>query len=283
MESFNYQIYLSNYPDLKDFDNLQKAFRHYQQFGKAEGRVDTPIINKIPTNSKFGVILFYNIICNYIAKCNNLKMNYLEFTKTKQLGIDLYIGENVYDSTLILNNKNIDSIMQNESVFSKNIIIQDTFKTSTVAKFIKDHLLKIKTKIISSNPYKPRYSANNDLFIHIRLNGIQNSNDFESFAYYDLIISKITYDTGYISSDLINHPICTKLIRKYNLLVINGDEIKTIQWGSTCKWIVLSKSMFSWLIGVFGFYSTIYYPERLGKKNKHGNIFIFKDWNKVNY
>ena len=286
METFNYQSYLDNYPDLSPLMSEQDTWRHYQLHGKAEGRTDIPgaTINTTDKKCKFGAILFYNIICTYIAKCNNLKMKYSESVKTRSLGIDLYTGEKEYDSNLILTNENIDSILLNEtSFYSKNIHIHGTLQTTIAAKFIREYLLKIKPKINVSNVYRSRISANNDLFVHVRLDGIKNSNDFDPFEYYNFAISKIKYDTGYISSDAISHPICTKLIRKYNLSVINGDEVKTIQFGSTCKWLVLSKCTFSWFIGVLGFQSTIYYPERLGKIGKHVNIFAFKDWNKVNY
>jgi hypothetical protein len=288
METFNYIEYLENYPDLQEAGicNLSQAWNHYLYFGLSEGRSDKPCvtINTTKVNGKFGSILFYNIVCNYIAKCNNLNMDYSEFARTKELGIELYTGKNTYDSTKILTNKNIESIIQNESVFSQNIIIHGTFQTGIVADFIRKNVVKSKSKIINLNGHSQRYSSNNDLFVHVRINGIANSNDFEPFEYYDLAISKITFfKNGYISSDSITHPICTKLIRKYNLIVIDSNEIEVIQFGSTCKWLVLSKSTFSWFIGVFGFYSTIYYPERLGKNNKHSNIFIFKDWNKINY
>jgi len=289
MDSFNYIDYLENYPDLKEagITTLQQAWKHYQQFGIHENRTDCPCvtINTTTVNGKFASILFYNIVCNYIAKCNNLKMDYSDFARTKELGIDLYSGKNTYTSNKILTNKNIDSVIQNESVFSQNIIIHGTFKTKVVADLIKNFLLKSKLKIFNSNTsYYQRYSNNNDLFVHVRLDGIANSNDFEPFEYYDQAISKIgSFEKGYISSDSITHPICTKLIRKYDLNVIELDETGVIQFGSTCKWLVLSKSTFSWFIGVFGFYSTVYYPERLGKNSKHGNIFTFKDWNKVNY
>ena len=288
MDTFNYIEYLENYPDLREAGicTLQQAWGHYQRYGIHENRTDCPCVTSNTTRiyGKYGSILFYNIVCNYIAKCNNLKMDYSDFTKTKELGIELYIGKNTYNSNKILTNKNIDSIISNESVFSQNIIIHGTFKTKVVADFIKNFLIKSKLKIYNSNTYHKRYSNNNDLFVHVRLDGKANSNDFEPFEYYDLAISKIgSFENGYISSDSITHPICTKLIRKYNLNVIELDETGVIQFGSTCKWVVLSKSTFSWFIGVFAFYSNVYYPERLGKNSKYSNIFTFKDWTKVNY
>lgn len=61
------------------------------------------------------------------------------------------------------------------------------------------------------------------------------------------------------------------------------NEIDTIMFGSTCKNIILSNGTFSWMIGVFGYHSTIYYPDPKLKECWHGDIFVFDDWNKVQY
>jgi hypothetical protein len=45
--------------------------------------------------------------------------------------------------------------------------------------------------------------------------------------------------------------------------------------------IVLSNGTFSFLIGLFGYNSIIYFPTI--KIKWHGDIFIFPDWNRVDY
>jgi hypothetical protein len=70
--------------------------------------------------------------------------------------------------------------------------------------------------------------------------------------------------------------MCIALINKYKLKIIKDTEVKTIMFGSTCKNIILSNGTFSWLVGLLGFYSNIYYPQI---KNKwHGDIFVFPEW-----
>ena len=286
MSSFNWEQYLENYPDLKDacIFTQQQVLTHYQRYGKSEGRVDTynaTINNTYKKDSSIGAVMIYTVLCGHIAKCNNLKMKYHFENELKSLGMEMYNGTETYDSNIILTNDNIQTIFENQ-IEKKNVIIHDTFEIPYVANFIKKHLNK--KKIMSANLYKYRYLSNNDLFVHVRIDGIENSNDFEPFEYYDLAISKLQFDFGYISSDCIKHPICTKLIRKYNLKIIKTDEIGTLQWGSTCKWIVLSKSKLSWWIGLFAFCdSIVYYPERNNKNTKHVQLFTFKDWNKVKW
>ena len=47
-------------------------------------------------------------------------------------------------------------------------------------------------------------------------------------------------------------------------------------FASTCKNIVLSHGTFSWLIGLLGFYSTIYYQKIT--RFWQGDIYVFPEW-----
>ena len=156
-----------------------------------------------------------------------------------------------------------------------------------------EHALKIKDflyepnmclAIKAANPHQARYDANNDVFIHVRLGDVPFHNP--GFAYYDRVLSGLEFRTGYITSDTINHPICLALIRKYRLQIINPHaQIEDIlQLGSTCKHIILSAGTFSWLIGMLGFHSQVYYPDPAQKRRWHGCIFeCMPGWIKITY
>jgi hypothetical protein len=73
--------------------------------------------------------------------------------------------------------------------------------------------------------------------------------------------------------------MCIALINKYKLQPVKDTEVKTIMFGSTCKNIILSNGTFSWMVGLLGFYSKIYYPKI--KNSWHGNIFVFPEWKQV--
>jgi len=85
----------------------------------------------------------------------------------------------------------------------------------------------------------------------------------------------------YIGSDTLNHKICLNLKAKfegvYNVVLFNESPVKTMQFASTCKHIILSNGTFSWFIGVLAFNSTVYYPKI--HVPWHGDIFVFEDWN----
>ena len=75
--------------------------------------------------------------------------------------------------------------------------------------------------------------------------------------------------------------MCQILIKKYNMEVFNSDMVDIVMFASTCKYIILSSGTFSWMIGLFAYFSEIYYPKI---KNKwHGDIFVFDTWKEINY
>jgi hypothetical protein len=270
-------------------------------------------ISKINTTfaagGRFGNIFIRNFVAEYIAKKNNLKMKYERYYQFEKLGIKLFIGENIYDETLLITDENINSIIFNDNIFNtyaknRNIIFRQHdynpfsirnyawCQTSSIASYIRK-VVNLENRIMNNNPFKDRYNKNNDIFIHVRLGDIIGLKFNVSINYYDSIIQKILdsknyknnhyFNNGvrYITSDSIDNIICQTLIKKYDLKIYNADEIDTIQFGSTCKNIVLSNGTYSWLLGLLSFGSNVHYPTI--KKKWHGNIFIFPDWHKVNY
>jgi hypothetical protein len=133
--------------------------------------------------------------------------------------------------------------------------------------------------IINANKFNERYNNNNDVFIHVRLGDVTHLNP--GFEYYDKALSLITFENGYIASDNFNHEICQSLIKKYNLKVIDYNEVETIMFGSTCKHIVLTGGSFSYIIGLFGFFSQVYY---LKSNNTWfpAELFYIPYWKEIN-
>jgi len=292
--TFDWKSYIKNYPDLSHLDKIG-AINHYTRYGKKEGRTDIPnsTINNTSINlgGRFGNILFYNLVADYIARKIDLNFIYKNEYLIYQLGIDLYKGTKTYNEVITLTDENIHFIFK-ENVKKCNILINGYFQIPPVATYIRNHILELKEIIIKANPY---YSiskgnnnlkssiSNNNLFVHVRLGDIIEFNGQEDYSYYNNTISEIIFDKGFISSDNINHSYCQILIKKYNLIPFEENEVSTIQFGSTCKHIVLSKGTFSWWIGVMAFDSSIWFPEKKNSKPWHGDIFIFDDWNKVIY
>jgi hypothetical protein len=143
------------------------------------------------------------------------------------------------------------------------------------------HSEQVMNNIISMNPFRERYNNNDDLFIHIRLTDVRHLNP--GLNYYLNQIRNIKFNNLFIATDQINHPIISQIIRNYpKTKIVNADEIRTFQFGSTCKNIVLSHGTFSSNIGYLAFFSTIYYPEIDEAKNWHGDLFSIDGWIKCN-
>jgi len=235
-----------------------------------------------------------------IAEMNNLKFVYDKHARMNNLGVSYYTeGTNTYDTTLLITDEIIDRIVFDESAYQSFLHGNNIFfkkhhyspfdhmqsyswcQTSKIASYIKSKIDSQMDHIISSNPNKNRYNNNNSVFVHVRLGDIVPLGFSVSYDYYDKVLSSLSFESGYISSDSIDDEICQKLIQKYNLTVYDSDELSTIQFAAVNKYLVLSTGTFSWLIGLFGFFSEVYYPKI--KVNWHGDIFVFPDWKEVDY
>ena len=60
--------------------------------------------------------------------------------------------------------------------------------------------------------------------------------------------------------------------------LIQYNEVNTIQFASTCKYVVLSHGTFSSCIGYFSFFSEVYYPEFKNLVKWHGDVFSINRW-----
>jgi hypothetical protein len=225
------------------------------------------------------------LVASFIAKQQNLKFNYGQyFDKMVSLGIKLYTkGNMTYRNSQIISNTNIMNYLRHDIPIYKNIIVDKYyFQTKDFSNYLYNYYKDTNNQesIIDANKFNNRYKNNNDVFIHVRLGDVEHLN--QGFAYYDRAIIKISsFENGYISSDNITHETCRKLIQKYNLKIIDYNEVETIMFGSTCKNIILTGGSFSYIIGLFGFFSKVYYFK--GFDNWYpSELFCIDDWTEVN-
>jgi hypothetical protein len=222
------------------------------------------------------------VFSSLIAEKYNLYFEYELYPEIKSLGIPIFINGTVYHTTVIdFKDEDFHKYMYEEELKSNIRVLYTYFQNPYCAKYLRDYFNKpeIANSIKIHNRYNNRYQNNNDIYIHVRLGDCESRN--HGIKYYSKVIESLQFTNGYISSDSLEHPLCNELIQKYNLIPLTGDGIDTIMFGSTCENIILSNGTFSWMIGVFGYHSTIYYPDPKLKESWHGEIFIFDDWNKV--
>ena len=292
MESFDWRNYLSTFEDLRlsGMRTKKEAWNHWISCGKKEERTleyrNTTRIHR----ARFGNLFFLNMAGHLISEKNSLKLEYKYEKQFNELGIIFHGGTKTYDEDLVLTDSNfLDIIYENHKMpIQRNIVFTNEMwcQSKDFCFFLRQYF-KNPTKrerVMSNNFFKSRYNSdntiyNNDLYVHVRLADAKQYN-YLPFEYYDKILSQITFDRGYISSDALQDDICSRLIKKYALHAIHGSPVRTLMFGSTCRHIVLSGGAFSWLAGFFGFFSDIYCPsERRGVW--YGNIFVFQDWKKI--
>ena len=232
---------------------------------------------------RFANLFFVGMALSFISKNNNLFVSYKNEEKLKELGIDLFHGNKTYEKSIQLKDENFMELIVGKPIL-KNITIKNDVwcQTKEFAIYLRDYfdIPDNKNTIVKANRFKERYNSNNDVFVHIRLGDIIGLYN-QPFEYYDKILSNLKFEKGYYSSDSIDHPICQKLSEKYKLKKIVESEVNTIMFGSTCKHLVLSSGTFSWMIGVFGFFSKVYYPKIHIKW--HGDIFVYPEWSEIDY
>ena len=226
--------------------------------------------------------IFRNLAVHFIAKKNNLYVNYFNYEIIKTLGINLYVGNIIHNKTLELTDDNYFSIY-NSQVLTCNLNANwNFFQSKNISNFIYNYLTSdpIKKTIIEVNPFNERYNNNNDVCIHIRLDDSEQYNP--GLNYYLNAIQNIQFNNLYICSDDVQHNIIKEFVKIYpNTNIINYKEIQTIQFASTCKNIILSHGSFSAIIGYLSFFSTVIYPEYNPNKMWFGDMFSIEGWIKL--
>jgi len=219
-----------------------------------------------------------NTAVSFIAEKHNLQVKYSSDSKINSLGIRLYSGTNVYPTTISLTDCNFFEILDLPEL-NQNVNINDEyFQTNSISNKIYNYLRDTKEFVVRKNPFADRYSLNNDCFVHIRLGDVTHCN--VGVEYYKKVISRLKFDTLYIASDSPKHSIVQQILQSFERVkFVHFDEIKTIQFGSTCKHVVLSHGTFSAVIGYLSFFSEVYYPHySLAPNMWHGDIFSIPGW-----
>jgi hypothetical protein len=244
---------------------------------------------------RLGNQIIRNLFISIIAKNNNLKVIYNKtdtyyqnqtyYTNQEKLGIKLFSGTNDYNTTLIVNDGNILNYINKNDIksnigFNGNVYFQTKECSNFIYNYIHNTLIN---DLIDANIYKIRYNNNDDVFVHIRLGDVIEFNP--GFNYYNNILKEFKDKKIYIATDSPSYPLILELLKTFdNIYILDYDEVNTIQFGSTCKHIVLSHGSFSAIIGYFAFYSTEYYPEYdKSKQLWYGDLFSIQGWNMIKY
>jgi hypothetical protein len=230
-------------------------------------------------NGRLGNQIIRNIAVSLLAERHNLHVIYFNHPIIQILGIPLHVGTKKHKRSMVLNDANYMSVYHSERIQS-NLKPNDAFfQTNEIIQLIYQYLHRntVQTHIIEQNPFRERYQRNKDVFIHIRLTDVAHFNP--GIQYYRHAIQSVEYENMYVSTDEPDHKIIKELCEWYpSLQIIQYGEIKTIQFASTCKHVILSHGSFSAIIGYLSFFSTVHYPKYDPEKMWYGDIFSIDQW-----
>lgn len=179
-------------------------------------------------------------------------------------------GGDIGHGEFTIDDYNFIEYLEMERVERKSYVFKGFFQT-------KEFLEKYEQEIRSLLKVEHSYAGDRSVFLHYRIGDIMGTSKMMPVEYYEQALDRIDFDTGYISSDTIDHGNCQRLIEKYNLTTISMDPMQTILYGKNFKNIVLSEGTFSWWIGFLSRDSNIICSHR--KPDWHGDIF-FDRWKK---
>jgi hypothetical protein len=217
------------------------------------------------------------IAVSMIAEKIDIRVHYSSHYAIQQLGIPLYSGKKTYQTTVELTNENYSTLYETPPL--ANLDPSELFfQTEMITQKIKAYLNKHQYSIMNKNPFQKRYADNCDAFIHVRLGDVAQYNP--GLSYYKKAIEECgPLNNIYISTDESSHPIIQELVKYRNAILLTYDEIKTLQFGSTCRFIILSHGSFSAIIGYLGFLSTVYYPPH--GHRWYGDMFSIDGWKEI--
>ena len=253
---------------------------------KSDGGIVTQNIGR------FANCMFRNFAVSSVARKHNLYVrSYAWDDVAMKLGISFYkSGKLAFDSPeLELTDNNFAEILFSGCNLCANVVSHNCFfQTQDISQMLYNHLHvpDSRNKIMAANTYADRYQNNADIYIHVRLGDVIHLNP--GLPYYLFVLSHIKQNnefsgTIYVSSDSPEHETTRYLIDNCGAVLIDEPIDRTIQFASTCKYIILSHGSFSAFIGYLSFYSDIFYPKYDEANVGHGNMFSIRDsnWNKV--
>lgn len=224
-----------------------------------------------------------NVAFSLIAEKNDLFVEYAFHKEIEQLGIKLFVGEKLPNACQLIHPNNYLKLLESNKcckILVGKFFLQRIHIIEKIIEYFNTPF--IKGNIILSNPFKQRYEKNNDVFIHMRLRGKVKKAVMKTFdmKFFHKCLSMIEYDNVYIASDSPKDPDLVNLLNKTNGILVEKNRIETIQFGSTCKHVLLSQGSFSATIGYLAFNSDVYYYDVIPTWHPK-DLYKIKTWNAI--
>jgi hypothetical protein len=177
-------------------------------------------------------------------------------------------------------------LLANLHVISEQCYLQTPEVIALIYSFLRRPA--IANSIMAANPYRQLYKNNDFTFVHVRLTDAKRFSPGSKYFLKAIAATKFT--TLYIASDDFEDEIIKEITAVYpNAVLFSATPTQTLQFGSTCRNVILSGGSFSAMIGLLAFFSMVQYPENAHIKNDPdlgewcGDMFSGHGWTKVLY
>ena len=201
---------------------------------------------------RFGNKIFQQMAVSLLAEKYDLRASYLRVEEFAELGVPLYNGKKLMkgDDVELTDDLLFKLLTANGSgELTGRLRVNGFYQSPWFSQYLRAVFRgKYFTSLHRANPWRERVGANNDTFVHVRLGDMA---DIRTRLASDFI-KAIGSPAGrvYIASDSLDHDIIRELVTYLNATLLdNWSIVRTIQFGSTCAYIVLSDGSFSWTIG----------------------------------
>lgn len=232
-----------------------------------------------------------NLCVSLLAEKSDLHVLYCSYDRIyHRMGIPLFIGRNMYHKTLTVNDDTFLEVLESKDTLRKNVDANAAyFQTREITPILYEHLRSpsVRDSIVIANPFRERYGGhNNDCCVHIRLTDAAHHNP--GIEYYSQCLSMILCADGidniFVATDQPYHPLIQQILERHEnaKLLLSLDEVQTLQFGSTCKYLVLSHGSYSAVMGWLAFDAEkVYYPKYNPQDMWYGDMFSIPSWKEV--
>ena len=176
----------------------------------------------------------------------------------EELGIDLFSGNcclrQLHKDEVILSSATLPHLLDPKTecpqVIYRAFASDDATWLQTASwahMLLSDVIPTLQPGLLRANPWRDRAGKNNDLFVHLRLG---DATQWTPRAVEDFCVAiKATkYDDIYVASDSLSHQDVRILQTQFGAKLFNASTVKTIQFGSLCKHIIVTDGTFGWMI-----------------------------------
>jgi len=213
-------------------------------------------LHALHAGGRFGNKVFQQLAVSELASRHNIAAAFQFEAEFLQLGIPLRSGSRrMHGPRLELTEDLLQECLEANSSGpppGRTLTVNGFYQTPWFAEYLWGAVFhgRDERSIAAANPWRGRFDANNDTFVHMRLGDVSSS--FRGAGPFLAAIRGHPPSSGgrvYLSSDSPAHPAVRLVVRTFGATLLHLSIVETLQFGASCGRLVLSDGSFSWTIG----------------------------------